>query len=152
LTVGKQVGSYWPVKMPFWSAIQQYQSTEGIYSKWLSNLTKRLHRRCIWTVHSYSLIAPMCIPCSFLRPTRVHIPDGTLIGSAIFAQLMAKSPLYFTMGRSFPLKIAPSHAGIWTAPAPSNTWFLEPTRVQYPKCISIGSTIFAVQAKCMLTL
>jgi len=29
--------------------------------------------------------------------------------------------LYFTVGCPFPLKIAPSHGGIWT---PSNTWFL----------------------------
>ena len=37
--------------------------------------------------------------------------------------------LYFTMVASFPLKIAPSHDGIWTT---CNTWFLGPTRVLNP--------------------
>jgi len=40
------------------------------------------------------------------------------------------------MGRPFPLKIAPSHGGIWT---PSNAWFLGPTRVLNPNGISIGA-------------
>jgi len=48
--------------------------------------------------------------------------------------------LYFTMGRHFPLKIAPSHGGIWT---PSNTWFPGPTRVPNPNYISIGSAVCA---------
>jgi len=39
-----------------------------------------------------------------------------------------------------PLKIAPSHGGIWT---PSNTCFLGPTRVHNPNGISISSAIFA---------
>jgi len=48
--------------------------------------------------------------------------------------------LYFTMGCSFPLKIALSHRG---SRLPSNTWFLGPTRVHNPKGISIGSAVFA---------
>jgi len=34
-------------------------------------------------------VAPMCIPSntSFLGPTRVHIPNGISIGSAVFSQL-----------------------------------------------------------------
>jgi len=35
-----------------------------------------------------------------------------------------RESLYLTMGCPFPLKIAPSHRGIWT---PSNTWFPGPT-------------------------
>jgi len=46
----------------------------------------------------------------------------------------------FTMGRPFPLKIAPSHGG---SGPPSNTWFLGPTRVHNPNGISIGSAVFA---------
>jgi len=42
-------------------------------------------------------------------------------------------------GMSFPLKL-PFQWGIW---APSNTWFLEPTRVHTPNGISIGSAILA---------
>jgi len=49
-----------------------------------------------------------------------YIPNGILIGSAIFAQLMADSP-YMLL---FPLKIAPS---AWVSESPSNTQFLGPT-------------------------
>ena len=38
------------------------------------------------------------------------------------------------------LKIAPSHGG---SGLPSNTWFLELTRIHNPNGIMIGSTIFA---------
>jgi len=48
--------------------------------------------------------------------------------------------LYFTMGRPFPLKIAPSHGGSWP---PSNTWFPGPTRVLDSNGILIGSAVFA---------
>jgi len=48
--------------------------------------------------------------------------------------------LYFTMGRPFPLTIAPLHGG---SGPPSNTWFPGPTRVLNPNGISIGSAIFA---------
>jgi len=44
------------------------------------------------------------------------------------------------MGRPFPLKIAPSHGGIWT---PSNTWFPWLTRVLSKNGISIGAAVFA---------
>jgi len=45
-----------------------------------------------------------------LYPPHYAPPIGILIGSAIFAQLMAEC-LYFTMGRPFPLKIADLHGG-----------------------------------------
>jgi len=50
--------------------------------------------------------------------------------------------LYFTMGGPFPppVKIAPSHGGIWTL---SNTWFPGPTGVLNPNGISIGSAVLA---------
>ena len=44
------------------------------------------------------------------------------------------------MRRPFPLKIVPSHGGIWT---PSNTYFPGPTRVLNPNSSSISSVIFA---------
>ena len=51
-------------------------------------------------------------------------------------------PILYNRPRAapFPLKIAPSYRG--SAP-PSNTWFLEPTRVHNPNGISIGSSVFA---------
>jgi len=48
--------------------------------------------------------------------------------------------LYFTMGRPFPLKIAPSHGG--SGPS-SNTWFPGSTPVLNPNGISIDAAIFA---------
>jgi len=70
---------------------------------------------------------------------RAYNPKGISTSSAISADDRRVS-LYFTMGRPFPLKIAPSHGG---SGPPSNTWFRGPTRVLNPNCISIGSTVFA---------
>jgi len=57
-----------------------------------------------------------------------------------FCTAQCRASLYFTMGRPFPLKIAPSHGfGPWT---PSNTWFLGPTRFLNQNGISIGSAVF----------
>jgi len=54
--------------------------------------------------------------------------------------MTAGSPYTLQWDAPPPLKIAPSHGGIW---APSNTWFPVPTRVPNPNGISIGSAIFA---------
>jgi len=48
--------------------------------------------------------------------------------------------LYFTVGRPFPLKTAPSDGG---SGSPSNTWFPGPTGVLNPNGISIGSAVLA---------
>jgi len=45
-------------------------------------------------------------------------------------------PMLYNGTPLFPLKVAPSHGGIWT---PSNTWFPGPTRVLNPNGITIGS-------------
>jgi len=47
----------------------------------------------------------------FLWLTRVHSPNGKLIGSATSAQLTAESRAILYNRRPFPLKIAPSHGG-----------------------------------------
>jgi len=46
----------------------------------------------------------------FLRPTRVHNPNGTV---QPFCTAHGKVPILYT-GRPFPTKIALSHGGIWT--------------------------------------
>jgi len=48
--------------------------------------------------------------------------------------------LYFTMGRPFLLKLAPSHGG---SGSPSDTWFSGTTRVLNPNGMLIGKAIFA---------
>jgi len=54
--------------------------------------------------------APPCNTC-FLWPTRVYIPNGILVGSALFAQLTAASPYTLQWTVPFPLKIALLHEG-----------------------------------------
>ena len=79
-------------------------------NKWLKKFDKRPHRRCRWTIQSYSLGGAKCVlicghkfnhirqvatwqiwlNLCFLRPSWVHNPNGKSIGSAVFAQLMAE--------------------------------------------------------------
>jgi len=82
------------------------------------------------------------LPCNTwcFRPMRVHNPNGTSIGSAIFAQVAAECLYTLQWFGCFPLKIAPSHVGIWTS---CNTWFIEPTRVRNANGNFIVSAIFA---------
>jgi len=63
----------------------------------------------------------------FFRPMRVHNPNGTSIGSVVFAQTTAECLYTLQWFACFPVKIAPSHVGIWTS---CNTWFTGPTRVR----------------------
>jgi len=54
---------------------------------------------------------------------RVHIANGILTGTAIFAQLTAET-LYTLQWAALPPQIAPVHREIWI---PCNTWFPGPT-------------------------
>jgi len=66
----------------------------------------------------------------FPGSTRFSIPNGILIGSAVFAQLKAEDPYTYKLQcHRLPQK-CPYPWGIWT---PSNTWFLESTRAHNPK-------------------
>jgi len=56
-----------------------------------------------------------------------HNPNGTSVGSAVFAQTTAECLYCLQWFACFPLKIVPSHVGIWTS---CNTWFIGPTRVR----------------------
>jgi len=76
----------------------------------------------------------------FLRPTQVHIPNGILISSAVFAQLTAKSPHTSEWAATFPHQNYPFQ---WRSGPPPKTWFLGPTQAHNPKGISISSAIFA---------
>jgi len=79
-------------------------------------------------------VAPLCTPFKtcFLKSTRVHNPNGILIGSAIFAQFMAECR------RASP-KFAPSRGAIWT---PSDRCSLGPNGVLNGNGISVGSAVF----------
>jgi len=63
-----------------------------------------------------------------------------MIGSAVFCTGDRSVPTVYNGPPLHPLKIAPSHWGIWT---PSNTWFPGPTLVLNPNSISISSSVFA---------
>jgi len=65
------------------------------------------------------------------RPMRAHNPNGTSIGSAVFAQMTTEC--YYT---GLPV----AHVGIWTS---CNTWFIGPTRVRNANCKLIVAAVFA---------
>jgi len=75
-----------------------------------------------------------------LGRVRAHNPNGTSIGSAMFAQMTAECPYTLQLFACFRLKIAPSHVGIWTS---CNTWFTGPTRVWNANGNLIISAVFA---------
>ena len=77
---------------------------------------------------------------AFFWPVRAHNPNGSTIGSVIFAQITAECPYTLQWDAPFSLKIAVSHEGICTL---SNAWFPGSTRVLNPNDISIGSDVFA---------
>jgi len=52
----------------------------------------------------------------------------------------AESPYTLQWDAPSPLKIAPSHRGIWT---PCNRWFPDPTRVLNPNGILMSAAVFA---------
>ena len=84
-----------------------------------------------------------CAPPSntcFFGATRVHIPNCIWIDSYFFCTAHGREPLYFTIVRPFPRKIALLHA---ISGSPSKARFLGPTRVHKPNGISIGSATFA---------
>jgi len=79
----------------------------------------------------------------FFGPTRIHIPNGISVGSAIFAQLKTDNPYPLrAMGRPFPLKIAPCTGDL--NPRLIHGFF-GLTRVVYDPIdrISVGSAVFA---------
>jgi len=63
-----------------------------------------------------------------------------LNSTSMFAQMTAEYPYTLQWFACFPLKIAPSHVGIWTS---CNTWFIGRTRVRNANGNLIVSAIFA---------
>jgi len=61
----------------------------------------------------------------FLGPMRAHNPNGTSIGSAVFAQMTAERLYTLQWFARCLLKVVPSHAEIWT---PCNIWYLGPPK------------------------
>jgi len=92
-----------------------------------------IHQKCpfpwgIWTYHLmfWAHASPQCK--RYLdRFSRVFTDDRGV-------------SLYFTMVCLFPLKIAPSHVGIWTS---CNTWFIRPIGVRNANDNLIVSAVFA---------
>ena len=76
--------------------------------------------------------------CETERAHPTHNPSDISIGSTVFAEMAAKCPYTFGMGRPFPASELPLPMGIWT---PSNTWLPGPTRVVNPNGILIGLAV-----------
>jgi len=66
------------------------------------------------------------LPCNTwcFQPMGAHDPNGTSIGSAVFAQMTAECLYSLQWFACFPFKIGPFP---WTS---CNTWFIGPTRVR----------------------
>ena len=81
------------------------------------------------------------LPCNkwCFRPMRAHNPNGTSIGSGVFAQMTAEWLYCLQWFACFPLKIVPSYVGIWTS---CNTWFIGPTQARNANGNLIVSAVF----------
>ena len=81
-------------------------------------------------------------PVSYMLPWahRTQIPNSTLIGSAVFAQLTAESVYTLKWAVPTPVKITLPHGG--SRPL-SNTWFPGPTWVYNSNGILASSVVFA---------
>jgi len=101
-----------------------------------SDLTKRPHRRRAWTVQPYSPGGVNVHSC--LTHASLGQPESILQTASRSLQPFVQSVPILFIGPL--LKIARFHGG---SGSPSNTRFLEPTRVHNPKGISIGSVDFA---------
>jgi len=103
-------------------------------------------RQCAHMGGHIGVTWPIQLNLCFLRLTRVHNPNGKLIGSAVIAQFTPEGP----NGRPFPRKL-PILVG--DLDPQSNSWFLEPDRAHNPNGITIGSAVFLhVTADCPYTL
>jgi len=90
-------------------------------------------QNCHFTLGDLDLI--YIVP--WAHPT--HNQNNVSIGSAVFAQLTAYCP--YTLQWTAP---RPQNCPFpWGCGPPSNTWYLEPTRVLNPNSISISSAVFA---------
>jgi len=81
------------------------------------------------------------LPCNTwcFGPMRAHNPNGTSIGSAVFAQMTAECP--YTGLACFPSKLfLPMLA---SGPSSCNTWFIGPTQVRKANGNLILSVVFA---------
>jgi len=79
--------------------------------------------------------------------TRVHKPNGKLIGSAIIAQLTAS-----VVGHAGHVLSPNNCLFAWKIWAQSNTCLLWPTRVHSPNGISIGSAVLHISRQSVVIL
>jgi len=81
----------------------------------------------------------------FLRPTRLHSPNGKSIGSAISAHFTAESPYTLQWANLSPkLPLLAFSLGIWT---PSNTWFPRPESSAQTASRSVQSFLHSSHAR-----
>jgi len=77
----------------------------------------------------------------FFGPVRAHSPNGIMIGSSVFTQVIVECPILYNGPRLPPPSKLPLPMG--GSGLQSNTWFHGPTRVVNPNGTSIGSAVFA---------
>jgi len=91
----------WPTVMPWLLRLIHSQTKTSGQSNLTTGRIADAHGR----FNGIRQVAPLCTPPNtcFLGPTRVQMPNGISIGSAVFEQLTADSRC--TLQRPFPLKL-----------------------------------------------
>jgi len=98
-------------------------------------------RKCLYFKMGALVYQNCPFPCNTcFRPMRVDNPNGTSIGSVVCAHMAVECLYTLQWFACFPLRIAPSHVGIYTS---CNTWFIGPTWVWNANGNLVVSAVFA---------
>jgi len=141
------IGATWRIRLN--SCILWFTRVHNRNDKWIgsavfAHLTQKVPILYNWRPYppevppSNGGSGPPCNTWCF-GPMRAHSPNGTSIGSAVFAHLRQKVPILYNW-RPYPPEVPPFKWGIWT---PCNTWCFGPMRAHSPSGTSIGSAVFA---------
>jgi len=95
---------------------------------------------CHFSPSKFPIHAGTCTLIEYMVPWTHLSTKRHLVRFSHFHKAHGNESTYLTMGRPFPLKIAPTHWGIFT---PSKTQFRGSTGVHNPHSISISSAVSA---------
>jgi len=131
LCILRPTGVHSPNDKPIGSAVLAQVMAEGAYTLQWAPLSPELPL-------SMKRSGPPSNAWCF-GPMRAHNPNGTSIGSAVFAQMTAERPYTLHWFARFPLKIALSHGGsrphaIHGSLGPPESWTQTATRSFQPFC------------------
>jgi len=121
----------------YWSLSLGLLLRSVLWHCWLGHLTRKSRpRNDLYNVSSGTLDPAESKLSAHASPQ----PKRHLNRFSVFAQTTAEFLYCLQWFACFPLKIAPSHVGVWTS---CNAWFIGPTRVRNANGNSIVSAVFA---------